>query len=307
MKSLGASTRSRLVLGIETRSWSARAYNRDIRILGLSVGNYGPIRLFGAIYLKELIPLWTTARFGGLFGESSGKKRPRSAGVPLSSTSLMRQTKSMHISNIEKAKLLHEYAENNQGEFPWQREVHPEYPEWKWGSWVKTLLQAYLKKCLDENTKAFMEGSVYWRSRIEQRKQKRECRVGKMRIPEHDEKVKLLHEYAAHDQGEFPSSGEVHPEYLEWKWGKWVNHLLHAYFKKRLDENTKAFMEGSVYWRSRIEQRKQIREGRVGKMPIPEHYEKAKLLHEWEAVGGASRVSRVELGKLARRLAFMLS
>jgi hypothetical protein len=204
-----------------------------------------------------------------------------STSVPMSSSSFVRQRKSTRVSNLEKAKLLHEYAQSNEGNFPTPWHVHPEYPEWKWGSWVSSVLRAYFTDSLDENTKAFMEDSVHWRSRIEQRKQGREGKVSKMPIPDHYEKAKLLHEYAENNEGKFPKFIQVHPEYPEWKWGGWVNTLLTEYVNDSLDENVKMYMEGSVHWRFRIEQLKQKRKSKVGKMPIPDQFEKAKLLHEY--------------------------
>ena len=176
-----------------------------------------------------------------------------STGVPMSSSSFMRQRKSTRVSNLEKAKLLHEYAESNKGEFPTPRHVHPEYPEWKWGSWIDVLLTAYLNNSLDANVKAYIEGNVHWRSRIEKAMNIRGNKGRSMPNPEHHEKAKLLHDYAQNNQGEFPTRKQVHPVYPEWKWGTWVPNVLHAYFTDSLDENTKAYMEGSVHWRSRIE------------------------------------------------------
>lgn len=184
-------------------------------------------------------------------------------------------------SRFERAKMLHEYAESHQGEFPTSNEVHPEYREWKWGRWILPLLQSFLDDTLDEETKNYMESSVYWMSRINQLKKTREKKVDRVPIPAHFEKAKLLHDYAEIHRGEFPAVHEEHPEYPEWKWGTWVSTLLKNYMDNSLDERTQSFMKGSDHWSSRIDQLKRRRESRVGKVPLPDNYQRAKLLHEY--------------------------
>ena len=60
-----------------------------------------------------------------------------------------------------------------------QTATHPEYPEWKWGSWVSNLSTDYLAGKLKDDVREAMDACSYWCAKLAAQREKREKREAK--------------------------------------------------------------------------------------------------------------------------------
>ena len=80
---------------------------------------------------------------------------------------------------LEQVRLLSAYAATHDGSFPAQKATHPEYPEWKWGSWVSNLSTDYLAGKLKDDVREAMDACSYWCAKLAAQREKREKREAK--------------------------------------------------------------------------------------------------------------------------------
>ena len=185
---------------------------------------------------------------------------------------------------LEMARLLSAYAAAHDGSFPLKTATHPDNPEWKWGNWSANLLRDYLAGTLHADVRAAMDACPYWSAKRE----KRERKATQQPIPTRKERVRLLSEYAAANDGSFPVQTATHPEYPEWKWGMWATDLSKHYLDGELKDDVRAAMDACSYWCAKLAAGREDRERKATQQPIPTRKGQVRLLSAYAAAHDGS-------------------